>query len=279
MVRLARAALFIVVPAEAVALILPASGVRPPESVVAVAEAAVSVLFVVEAAVAVRLWRAHRRTGLSRRAALRTAYEELVPLKVRRIIGFDTKGMVSLALFAARREHGVPDGAKAVSYHREQNMLMLMFMFAMVVEAVACEFLLRGVGAPAPLRNAVLAVDLYGILIGLAIAASGVTRPHVISEDEVRVRWGGFVDLRIPRDLIISAHRVRNFNEDKHFLLHDGTFALATGSQTNIVIQLSEPISVTRPLGGRDRARTIRFFADEPDEALHALTAVRAAVR
>ena len=92
--------------------------------------------------------------------------------KVRRIVGFEAKGMVSLVLWAGRRRHGVPPGAVALSYHRELAVLMGGFLFACVVELVCVELLLRALDAPVALRGVVLAVDAYGILVALAVIAA-----------------------------------------------------------------------------------------------------------
>jgi hypothetical protein len=273
MLRVARAAIFAVLPGEVLILILLIAGVELPRAVTVCTEAVVLALLVFEAAVAAWLWRGHRQSGLSGRTAARAAYEDLVPLKVRRIVGFDFKGLVSLFLFAARRRHGVPDGTTPVSYHREQNAIMMMFMVAMVIEAVTVDLLLRAIDAPGPLRKIILAADVYGILIGLAIAAAAVTRPHVISQDELRLRSGGYFDLRIPRELIASVRRARNFSEPGWFVLEDEKFALAVSSQTNLVVELSEPVTLTRPLGAQAEVSMIRFFADKPEEAFAALAA------
>ncbi|WP_329086189.1 hypothetical protein [Streptosporangium sp. NBC_01469] len=42
-------------------------------------------------------------------------------------------------------------------------------------------------------------------------------------------------------------------------------------SQTNVVVELTEPVIVVRPLGRRAEATTIRFFTDTPDAVLNAL--------
>jgi hypothetical protein len=42
-------------------------------------------------------------------------------------------------------------------------------------------------------------------------------------------------------------------------------------SQTNVVVEVTEPLTVVRPLGSRAQATTVCFFADEPGAALAAL--------
>jgi hypothetical protein len=201
----------------------------------------------------------------------RAMVDRLVPVPVRRILAFDLKGMVSLVRWAARRRDGVPPGAVAVSYWREFRTVWMMFLFAVVVETVATDALLRAVHAPAGLRLFLLTVDVYGVLIVLAIGASAATRPHVVSADELRVRWGAFFDLRVPRDTISSVRLARNFNERGMVAVDGERLAVATASQTNVIVELTCPATAVRPLGRRVRVRTIRFFADRPDAAVVAL--------
>jgi hypothetical protein len=269
--RIARAAMFVLLPAEVLFAVLLVSGVSLPGPLVAAAEAAVLAVLVLCAVAAYRLLRAERRGGADRRTALRATYRQLVPEQVRRIMGFDLKGMISLALWVARRRHGVPPGATAVSYSRAQTSLMAMFLFAMVVELVAVEILLRTFGAPVGLRAVILAVDGYSILVVLAIIAACITRPHVVSADELRIRYGAFFDLRIPRTKIAQVRHLRNFNESGMVKVADDRLAVAVSSQTNVIVELTEPVTAVRPLGRRVDVRTVRFFADEPKAAVDAL--------
>jgi len=47
--------------------------------------------------------------------------------------------------------------------------------------------------------------------------------------------------------------------------------AVAVSSQTNLILELTEPITAVRPLGRRAQARTICLFADDPRTAANAL--------
>ncbi|MFK4042547.1 hypothetical protein ACI2LC_42695 [Nonomuraea wenchangensis] len=271
MVRVARAALFAVLPAELVLAVLLVSGVSLPLPVVAVAEVVVVAVLVLEAVTAYRLFGAARQAGADRWTAVRAAYERLVPEQVRRIVGFDLKGMISLALWVARRRHGVPAGATAVSYSRAQTLTMVIFLGAMVVELVGAEVLLRAFGATAGLRAVVLVADAYAVLIVLAVIAACVTRPHVVSGDEVRIRYGAFFDLRVPRERIARVRHVRNYNESGTVKVDGDRLAVAVASQTNLILELTEPVTAVRPLGSRAEVRTIRLFADDPTAALAVL--------
>ncbi|MFF5206786.1 hypothetical protein [Streptosporangium sp. NPDC000396] len=271
MLGIARGALSAMVPVELLLVILLASGVSLPGWVIVVAELAAASVFVLETVTVYRLFRAERRGGADRRTALRAAVDRLVPERVRRIMDFDLKGMVSLVLWITRRRDGVPPGATAASYSRAQTSTMTMFLFMMIVELVGVEILLRAFGAPAGLRTLILVVDAYGILFALAVIAACVTRPHVVSPGELRIRYGAFFDLRVPRDLISSVRLSRNYNESGMITLTDGRLGVAVSSQTNVVVELTEPVTVVRPLGSRAEATAIRFFTDDPDATLQAL--------
>ncbi|MBO3749372.1 hypothetical protein J5X84_25115 [Streptosporangiaceae bacterium NEAU-GS5] len=192
---------------------------------------------------------------------------------LRRILGFDAKGVVSVALWVARRRHGVPAGAVALPYAREQATLLMLFVFLQVVETFAAELLLRAWNVAPGVRGTVLFVDVYSIFVVLAIGAAGATRPHVVTADELRVRYGAFFDLRVPRALISSVRLTRSYDEQGMVRVGDGRLAVAVSSQTNVVVELSEPVTAVRPLGKTAEVTTVRFFTDTPGAALTALSA------
>jgi hypothetical protein len=266
--RLARAVLFAAVPAEVLILVLLVSGVRLPVAVLVAGTLAVLAL---ESAVLLRLYRRHRRAAAGRRAAVRAAYEELVPVQVRRIMGFDAKGMVSLALWLTRRRHGVPPGAVAVPYFGAQAPALLVFLGAMIVELFVIEVVLRSLGTPLPVRAVLLALDGYSVLLALAIIASCVTRPHVVSATEVRVRSGAFFDLRIPRDRIAAVRRIRAYNCQGTIRVVGDELTVAVSSQANVLLELTGPVVATRPLGATCAVSRVRCFADDPAALLTAV--------
>lgn len=188
---------------------------------------------------------------------------------LRRLMAFDAAHMRSMVLWVARRRDGVPPGATAVPYSGTLTPTMMFFVVASVLELVAFEVFLRAVHAPDAVRLPILFVDAYGVLIMLGVVAAVVTRPHVVSAGEVRLRNGAFIDLRIPRSRIAEVRRVRNYGE--RGTVDGDTFVLAVMSQTNLAIELTEPITAVRPLGREVEVRAVRFFADDPDTAFTAL--------
>jgi hypothetical protein len=270
--RLARAALFAAVPGELLLVVLLVAGVPLPYLLVTAVEALVLAVLALEAVALLRLFRTARRRGLARRHAARAAYEGLVPVQVRRIMGFEAKGMVSLALWLTRRRHGVPAGATPVPYFGAQAPALVVFLGAMVVELAVVEIVLRSVGAPTAVRAVLIVLDTYSILLALAFIASCVTRPHVVSAAEVRIRSGAFFDLRIPRADVATAHRIRACNEKGTVRVTGEVLTVAVSSQANLQLELTTPVTAVRPLGATCEVRTVRCFADDPAAALAALT-------
>ncbi|WP_117211087.1 hypothetical protein [Allorhizocola rhizosphaerae] len=269
--KLARVALFTVIPAELLLVVLLVAGVRPPAPVLVAVEMAVLGVALFEAVVAYRMFRALRSDGAPSGAALRGVVERMVPRQVRQLVGFEIRAMPSFVWWIGRRRHGVPPGAVPVSYAKAQTPTMLAFVAVLVLETIGMEVLLRAIGAPLGVRIVVLVLDGYTIVLLLAIIAACVTRPHVISGAEVRLRYGVFFDLRIPRERIVAVRPVRNYNEQRTIDVDDAQLAIAVGSQTNLLIELDRPVTAMRPLGATARVRTIRFFADDPDTAHRAL--------
>ncbi|MFG1708280.1 hypothetical protein ACFLIM_34255 [Nonomuraea sp. M3C6] len=190
-----------------------------------------------------------------------------------RILGFELKGLAAIGLWVVRRRHGVPRGATAVTYAKEQTFMLSLMLFAMAVETVVIDLLLVATGVPAGVRFAVLFADVYGLLFGVMLAAACVTRPHVVTADELRIRYGAYFDLRVPRHQIAAVRTGRNYDESSMVSIKDGRLSVAVSSQTNVTIELTEPITFVRPLGARAEATTIRFFADKPDVVTTALRA------
>ncbi|MFB4272589.1 hypothetical protein [Nonomuraea sp. GTA35] len=188
-----------------------------------------------------------------------------------RLLGFELKGLAAIGLWVLRRRHGVPPGATAVPYAKEQAFVLTLFSFAMAVETVVIDLLLVALDVPAWLRFGVLIADLYGLLYVATTAAACATRPHVVTRDELLIRYGAYFELRVPRDLVTAVRAGGSYNEDSMVTVKDGRLTVAVSSRVNVAIELAEPLTVVRPLGRRAEVTSIRFFADSPDAVLAAL--------
>lgn len=112
-----------------------------------------------------------------------------------RIVRHEARAMRSLALWAARRTHGVGADGQAFGYARGQAAMVYGIAFACLVETVGISCLLRDL----PVAHAVMLVlDVYTLLTILALQSAAVTHPHVLTGRSLRIRRGVTVDLLVP---------------------------------------------------------------------------------
>ncbi|MEJ8644584.1 hypothetical protein WKI68_31360 [Streptomyces sp. MS1.HAVA.3] len=267
-IRAARIAATAVVPAELALVVCLAAGVRLPGWALAAAEVLVLGVVLLEAWALGRLYAAERARGAApgrpggRRcapwsrpgpaAAVARAARHRLPRPVDR----------------AREARGAP-GDLAAGYTGPQTAMMYGMVFVSVVETVALAFLI-----PWPaVHRVVLVLDVYGVVIVLALHAACVTRPHVVRPDgSLRIRYGALFDLVVPPDAVASVRVDRRYPEGRLVTLsEDGVLDLIVGSQTTVTLELNRPLPFTRPLGAVGEARTIRFHADDPRALVGAL--------
>lgn len=269
-------ALWVFIPAELTLVVCLLAGVDVPAPVIWAAEAVVLTLLVIETVFVRRHYKAARRAGAEPRAALARAVEAAVPATVRRLLVNEARGLTSLVRWVARRKHGVREGDLAAPYTGPQTAMMYGFLFVSVVETVALAMLI-----PWPLVHMILLVlDVYGVLMVLAMHAGCVTRPHVVGADgSLLVRWGVLFDMPIAAGLITSARVERRYPDGSLVKIDKpgGTLYLIVGGQTTVRVELSEPVEFVRPMGGRGTATVVRFHADDPAALVARLTRVRKA--
>ncbi|MET9557074.1 hypothetical protein [Streptomyces sp. NPDC006645] len=269
-------ALWVFIPAELTLVGCLLAGVAVPAPVIWAAEAVVLTLLVAEAVLVRRHYRAARRSGAGQRAALTRAVAAVVPPTARRLLLNEARGLTSLVRWVAGRRHGVREGDLAAPYTGPQTAMMYGFLFVSVVETVALAMLI-----PWPLVHMILlVVDVYGVLMVLAMHAGCVTRPHVAGADgSLLVRWGVLFDMPIASGLITAARVERRYPDGSLIKIDEpgGTLDLIVGGQTTVRVELSEPVTFVRPMGGRGTATVVRFHADDPAALVARLNQVRKA--
>ncbi|MFB8352124.1 hypothetical protein [Streptomyces niveus] len=269
--------LWVMVPAEITLVVCLLAGVDVPAPVIWTAEAVVLTVVAIEAVLVRRHYRAARLAGAGRRAALARAVEAAVPATARRLLVNEARGVTSLVRWVARRRHGVGEGDLAVAYTGPQTAMMYGLLFVSVVETVALAMLI-----PWPLVHMILLVlDVYGVLMVLALHAACVTRPHVVGADgSLRVRWGALFDMPIESGRITSVRVERRYPDGSLIRIDEpgGTLDLIVGGQTTVRVDLTEPVEFVRPMGGRGTATAVRFHADDPAALVARLTQVRKAL-
>ncbi|MGW7083403.1 hypothetical protein ACWGH2_07875 [Streptomyces sp. NPDC054871] len=257
---LLRCVAWIVVPLELVLVVCLSAGASLPAGVLLGVETAAAALLAIGG---VGFALVYRRGG-------RAAVREVVPVPVWRIVGHEVRAFSSLALWVARRRHGVRQGDLAFGHARDQAAMLYGFVFVSVVETIGVAVLLRDW----PTLHAItLFIDVYGVILLLGIHAASVTRPHVLSADALRVRQGAHRDLLIPLERIAAVRGERRFTHEAA----EGVLDLPVGAQTSLTLELTEPVTAVGFLGGQRPVTTVRLHADEPERLLSALTQARTA--
>ncbi|CAM5745512.1 hypothetical protein STAFG_3035 [Streptomyces afghaniensis 772] len=187
----------------------------------------------------------------------------------RLLVRHEVRLLVSLALWVVRRTEGTRSG-RAFGYARGQGAMMFGFGFVCLVETVAMSVLLRDW----PTVHAVfLFLDVYGIVIVVALHASSVVRPHVLDpgDGSLRIRRYVHVDLRVPLERIASVRRELRMTHERA----DGELDVEVGSQTTVTLELTEPVTHLTFFGRRREVRVVRFHADDADGLVRALGRAR----
>lgn len=175
--------------------------------------------------------------------------------------------LVSLVMWVARRRHGVGDGA-AFGYARGQGAVMFGFAFVCVVESVTMSVLLRDYPG---VHRVVLLLDVYTIVLVVALHAASVVRPHVLDAGCLRVRRAAHVDLRIPLEKIAHVRRELRTSHERG----EGELDVVVGAQTSVTLELTEAVPHFTFLGRRRDVRLVRFHADDADRLVQAIRLAR----
>ncbi|MGW2487523.1 hypothetical protein ACWCV9_09910 [Streptomyces sp. NPDC001606] len=183
---------------------------------------------------------------------------------LRRLCGHEIRLYASLALWLARRTQGTAAG-RAFGYARGQGATMAGLAFVCVVEAVGVAVMLRDWPAA---HDAMLVLDVYTVLLVAGVHAACVVRPHVLTGEALRVRYGVHVDLRIPLAAITAVRRETRTTHRPD----DDALDLAVGSRTSVTLELAEPVRHLSFLGRRRDVRVVRLHADDPGALVQALT-------
>ncbi|WP_371549834.1 hypothetical protein OG266_31675 [Streptomyces sp. NBC_00554] len=190
---------------------------------------------------------------------------------LRRLVAHELRLIASLWRWVARRPpHGVGEG-RGFGHARGQAAMMFGFAFVCVVESVGMSVLLRDYPVT---HQVVLVLDVYTVVFVLGLYAAGVTRPHVLDSTALRVRNGAHVDLRIPLEDITAVRREMRFTHERA----DGELNLPVSAQTEVTLELANPVRHFTFMGREQTVHLVRLHADDPDELVRSLTQARTAL-
>ncbi|MER5494309.1 hypothetical protein [Streptomyces sp. NPDC002490] len=192
------------------------------------------------------------------------ADEGRVPGTFGRTARHEVRVLASYVRWLGRRPQGIGAGDRPFGYARGQAAMVYGIAFACLVETVGLVYLLR----EHPVAHAVvLVLDVYTVVMVLGLQAAAVARPHVLSDEALRVRRGAALDVRVPRAEVVAVHR-RLRTSDRP---EPGELSVDVGAITNVTLELGAPLTRTTLFGRVERFSVVHLYAEEPDDLVRAL--------
>jgi hypothetical protein len=144
--------------------------------------------------------------------------------------------------------------------------ILIVFIAVSAVEVVVVDLIVR---RWAFIRIPLLILSVWGLIYMLGFLFGMLTRPHAIGPAGIRARHGSEVDIPLPWNDIESVTRRKHSLQNKQPKVtvdEDGkaTLHLRMQNETNIEVQLTEPIEVRLPHGPETISR-VTLYADDSD--------------
>lgn len=170
--------------------------------------------------------------------------------------------------FLGKKDNSVDYRASFSSYKQNGILLVLgVFLGLFAVEITATHLLVGLWSVRAAWIMTILGV--YTMLQLFAHMRAIRARPLVIGESFLLVRNGLVADATLLFDNIASINRVGRRGEVRDGVVKLGLLGALEGH--NIIVQLKEPVVVTRLFGKEALAHTVLFFVDQPGDFMQAI--------
>jgi hypothetical protein len=172
----------------------------------------------------------------------------------------------SLFFWVTRRVPGAGPDTKTFSYGRQVAPVIGAFIFVSLIELPVVHLLIPR----DPVRLVVLILSVWGLLWMIGYAASIKVFPHLLDEDELRIRFGATVDVRVPWSAVAKVRAARgSVSSGKSVVVEDGVLSVPVMKQTRVEVQLREP---TQLPGAPEAVTAVRLYADDPRALVAAAT-------
>lgn len=172
----------------------------------------------------------------------------------------------SLTRWIARRPD-VSSGATPIAYAQLAGPMLWLWIFGSATEVVVVEIVLRQVDAgwAEAIRVPVLALGVWGVLWMLGMLASYRVRPHLLTDERLRVRSGARTWVDVPLDAVArlrpAEHELPGVVKSLH---HEGELLLVgVSSRTNLELVLSAPTRLATSAGPLTADR-VGLWVDDP---------------
>jgi hypothetical protein len=175
--------------------------------------------------------------------------------------------LVALFRWVTRRPD-VARGDTAIPYGDSVRIVMIGFIVVSAIEVVVMELIV-----PWPtIRFVLFVLGIYGLVWMVGFAAAVWIRPHTIGPRGLCLRFGYRADVTIPIEKLASARKHLKGSHQKTLEYADGTAAVAVMGVTNVCVELHGPYDIELGRSGIHRISRVRFRADDPATAIHAVT-------
>lgn len=172
----------------------------------------------------------------------------------------------SLARWIARRPD-VPRGATPIGYAQLVGPMLWLWIFGSATEVVVFELVLRQVetGWAEALRMPLLAIGIWGVLWMLGMMAAYRVRPHLLTDDRLRIRNSARTWVDLPLDAIAATRTIEHELPGIVRAVHheDGLLLVGVSSRTNLELVLTSP-TVLPTSKGEMTADRVGLWVDEP---------------
>jgi hypothetical protein len=193
----------------------------------------------------------------------------------RRATMMEVRGYQSIYRFVFRRPK-VPASGVGFGYHRPVLPILIVFVVVSALEMLVVDLIVR---RWTYIRLPLLILSVWGIIYILGLLFGMLVRPHAITADGIRVRYGSEIDIPIAWEDVYSITRRKHVNNDKQPKVTpdengEASLHMRIQNETNIEIRLNRPGSVRLPHGTETVSR-VNLYADDPkafsDEVDHRL--------
>lgn len=172
----------------------------------------------------------------------------------------------SLARWIARRPD-VPAGATPIGYAQLVGPMLWLWIFGSATEVVVAEVVMQQVetGWAEPLRMPLLAIGIWGVLWMLGMMAAYRVRPHLLTDDRLRIRNSARTWVDLPLGAIAATRAIEHQLPGIAKAVHheEGLLLVGVSSRTNLELVLTSS-TVLRTSKGEMTADRVGLWADEP---------------
>jgi hypothetical protein len=159
----------------------------------------------------------------------------------------------SLALLVRGRRDGAP--APVFTAFRDVLPVWLLLLGLAVAEVA----LTIPLPLPAAVHAVLLAAGVWGVVVVGCVVAAVVVHPHVVTVEVVRLRFGFWQEVRVPRGAVVAVRATRPAPAPRGLHVDGDEATLSPGGAVNVVLELGVPVEVAGAAVTR-----VRAWADDP---------------